>query len=862
MSNCSINQDLRHVSRQFIKTRRYGIISGAILKGQEKGHYFDIDEIASLVEKEVDRININNEKKGAVTVPFSKDFLKTSLLDRINNEKVFSQVDFFNKELVDLYAEGSDPMVYMLSVFEQDLMRAVFVDPKAKEDKITLDDSILNAKINNYKNDLFSVVFNEVVESEQFKEKYTDVEYIPLFTEGRYNRDSNYTEILKDFGTLYKNYSLAVNIFEAKDLVRLDKYNAAVILTNFDKLMEDRFTNLIKVNQFNVGVLTNPPISFQYIREFKGIAKTSWKDTHEKQSAERYAGKILDMFSRIMPLLDIDGNILKNRYLGKKRLALVGSLLKKHGNDAFKKAFSKDPKGNLKKYLKHLVDRNELENHASVISLYKYLYDVREGIVAIIDAAKEDNKSLAASIVDPEVVIAHYINNIINPTYGIYEAREDKVFLNLVDRETKSDELLDAIIKHIESVSKSYDGIDISTLDVNNQEHRKIIKDLTSVDFTKSLKKLIGRTELGDPQESSRVLLLKAKDLLSNLTASREDKRKLFANKYMGSLLTGMLAELNPEAVMTFKKTNGDNIPTVAQSNIAYEKKASLEIAEDSYQNKEGVLLLENPGLIQNTETLLEVKTYRGEAKDAVALNPTENFFLNFVENYVKAIKTGEKMSVKLVNFSDKKTIHNDLVDLDHNIIFKGKAFGSLRNMSLSTLKKLNNNLLNTYYKRLTTHIINDYATLTHPTNKKNLIAKGKDIAETINNINEFFTKYSAKNKKGGKIKYDFRDIINHNVLIVQKAIEAGDRTVKPLEFVDEVHYSKYTDGIQFNKNILGYLERTNSDTFNNGAETKFLKELITIEADISGADLLDTSTKSFGKIEEFFESINLKQGE
>ena len=131
------------------------------------------------------------------------------------------------------------------------------------------------------------------------------------------------------------------------------------------------------------------------------------------------------------------------------------------------------------------------------------------------------------------------------------------------------------------------------------------------------------------------------------------------------------------------------------------------------FGRKEGFLFLENQSLYQGTETVLEVKTGDDEAVSAFYLNPEENLYLNFTENYLKTMLSDPKdknfLSFKLVNFSDKSTILNELVDQNLNISLNGKELGSLKSMDLATLKETNRKTINNYYSHLIDKITNNY---------------------------------------------------------------------------------------------------------------------------------------------------------
>lgn len=853
MSICNIPQDVRRLSIDFTESNGdYGLLANQILENQSSGYFYNIAEVADKIE--------NQLLKGEQVSPFSKQHLINTFHNVLNNNKIFSKHEFFDKPIIDLYKNGNEAMQYMINSFEKELVKIAFIDPEASVDlRITLNDSVLNNKTNNFKNKLFKSLFDHLASSSHFKKEYKNIPFVELFTDKRFNTDSNYHKIMNDIAILFKDYNTNISIYNDVNLVSLDVYNAAIMLTNFDKLIESKFSNILSVNQYNTGALTNPPYTFQYMQEFKGISTTYWRrDSHDQEGAENYASNFMKMLAGNIALLDIDGVPIKNQYLGMNRVYLIAALVKSLNNSPETlENFQDNPKEGLRTFLEILIGKKKLEHFSAVNSLYDYLYG-KKGVVKIINSAKLNYPDLAPSIIDIEAIIAHQLNNNIAPTYGIYSNKEGKKLLNLVDRESKGDEIMDAIVKHIMTVTDDFKKLKIvsrselktsliyfngnivdTTYKSNLATINSLVSDLTGVDITPTIRNLIKRTEQGNIEQAVTDLLVASNEIAKTFSGNKDSdpqelRKILSSNPFINSLITSLVASLSPEAVMQFKSTKGNSIPTVKQSNLGHEKKTTREIAKKEFGKTAGILFLENPALHKGTETVLEVATGEDNAVSALYLNPEENFFLNFTENYIKPMsieKNSAKdvqnfLSFKLVNFSDKSTILNDLVDQNHPITFKGQTIGTLKEMSIENLKGLTNDVIYEYYSHITDRIIESYARLQKADGSLYIKFPGKKTENYYNLSIDKINNFLEENSK------ELKSIIKSNWLRINKLIESGDLTIKPILFVDEVHHSKYGKELKFNKVIQGYLERTTpkaTETINNLAEQLFVRKLVEI---------------------------------
>lgn len=890
MNTCKIldNNLPFYLGRKFTGNN-YFELAEHVLKSKVEGLYFPAEEIAKQIQDYL------LEKRKGTLVPFSSNKFVSSVKLLARKNATYSKSDYFNKDLTELYENAPDPMSVMLKDFEQKLVKIAFVDPD--KGTVTIDNSSLNSNILEYKNELFETVFKYVSEKNpNFKLE----NFSPLYVGQRFNKESNYKQVMNAFGEILtkENYSPNVSIFNREDAKFLEIYNAGVLLSNFDELVEKKFRNIVSVNQENFNRLDNPINTLHYFIEFKGISTEFWKESsHEAESVEKYASNFVKAIAATIPLVDVNGKPVPNRSLGINGIYLIGSLIKNLKNDGTLPNFQSNPKGLLKLYLEKLLASGKISYNEHLESLHRYLYHPRKGVVDLIELKKGSNVNIYNKIVDIEAIIAHQLNNVAAPTYSIVNTNEPKKLLNLIERDFQGDELKKQIIDQIllnknlyETVTVNKDIVTVETVvgpitvnDINipNDFVISLLKELTGIDINNNFIKLLGNTQAGKKDTSNIVgksfaALLTIGKKISKEAASKISKEELERfSKFLDetnvvNIITASIASLSPEANMTIKNTAGDNIPTIKQSNIAHEWDSVTELAKQEYGSfSNNLLFLKYPNLYKGTETQLEIVTEE-KIYAPLNLNPEENFFLNFVENYVKPLylsedevnSTGNYISFKLVNYSDKSTVLNQLIDQNLDI----DGLGSLKSMKLVDLKTLNNKFVNSYYAHLINKIASNYEQLIY-TDEKGQIHKflpklsTSKPREIINKINNFL---EVHGKQLNSILVD-----TWNYIESQKKLGLIDKKTT-LSFTEEVAYSKYKEGLRFNRVIENYYFSTlpivnGIKSFTDLSEELFVKKLIEIAPNIPVNNLLGgTQSKKItkSKVEELYKNLNLELGD
>lgn len=869
MNDCIIPYKFNRLRKSFDKGATYTELAEAFLNSKGEGYFFD----ASKASQDIAGM------KGETS--FNPVRFKTSVTAAHDRAAVYSGNPYFSKNITDLYENALDSLSYMYNGLEQSLVKASFIDTDALT--LTIDNSDLNANIQNYKNDLFEKVFKYVKKNK--KAEYENIKYEALYEGKRFNTNSNYTKVLEDLSSIFEDsdYSPDVSIWKADQAAILDVYNAGVILSNFDSLVEQRFNGVLSVNQKNYNNLNNPMEIFPYFLEFSGAKTTYWKDnSHESEGIENYASNLLRVVASTIPLLDIDGEVIPHRYLGMNGISLVGTLVKSLNNelDLSEESFQMDPQGKLVPFLKTLRDKGNLSTKSKINSLISYMRKVKK----LTKLKLKANPGLHGDLIDVEAVIAHQINNTTAPSYGVFTVGKSKKILSLSGRDLQGDEVKRQILDHIIQNRNLYKGVEIKGDEVvvegqiiNNisskidKDNVKLLRDLTGIDANPQFVSILNKTNNADAfgdnylGASFATLLIAGKEILETIDTSgklipnNDELSKMLNETRIVDLIDSGIAVLSPEANMNLKSAEGNSIPTVKISNISHEKKTVFKLAEKHFGGLSS-LFLKNPELYKGTETVLEV-VKEGKAISALGLNPEESFVLSFVENYLKPMQmtkdqvaeSGNYTSFKLVNYSDKSTILQELIDHDLDI----EGLGSLREMPLNTLKKLHRNYLNTYYANLIEKIGGNYGKLVVSVDGKwkpaipglKKASVDGDYKSIINKINKFL---KSKSKK------EFKDIEKSTWHYL------NGQNLENVTFTDEVSYSKYSDGLRFNKTIENYyfgtLEQVPEGykSITDLSENLFLNKLLEVNPNIDDMSAVFNETDKVS-VDILFSNMGLK---
>ena len=153
MSTCSISYNPVVIGKRF-DGNNYAQLASFFLQSNGEGYFYDVEEASNKIQSFL-------QERGGDNPPFSvKRFISAVNYASRRNSTSSKASEYFSKDLTELYKNSTESLSYMTNSLEQKLIKLAFVDPDKRS--ISIDNSSLNANINEYKSDLFKQVFDFV----------------------------------------------------------------------------------------------------------------------------------------------------------------------------------------------------------------------------------------------------------------------------------------------------------------------------------------------------------------------------------------------------------------------------------------------------------------------------------------------------------------------------------------------------------------------------------------------------------------------------------------------------------------------------------------------------------------------------
>lgn len=209
---------------------------------------------------------------------------------------------------------------------------------------------------------LKSKLFTQLQNFLRDKGVYNDVTK-PLYKEGvpNYNHYVQVMRLISDYffnsGIIETRQSytgktiLALPLDTSKHKQLFKAYYNAVLLSNFDSIIDTKFKNLFKVNINQFNILENNLNLNKYSTSFSTASTLYWKgDSHASDSAEKGVANLTKDLVSVVPLYTKKNN-LTPRFMGPNDLYLIGAKISnfelKYGNKIINDQESGIPKGDV-----------------------------------------------------------------------------------------------------------------------------------------------------------------------------------------------------------------------------------------------------------------------------------------------------------------------------------------------------------------------------------------------------------------------------------------------------------------------------------------------------------------------------------
>jgi hypothetical protein len=502
--------------------------------------------------------------------------------------------------------------------------------------------------------------------------------------------------------------------------------------------------------------------------------------------------------------------------------------------------FNSNPIEKLKWYIENINKAISRESD-SIQELNRYFDSIYDKILSIDKFINESEYNIAKKEANSGNSILGYIAQVINNNYGAsyasydikgkYNVQEmynqdfnstrvqstvfstlkmhyaDKDFYNISDDFEalfpKNLDAIDNVLHSIESGEIDYNklnkyitsktGIAMSKQSLINtikdvSVHNKNGNPVNGIEFKSMLKELMLNLKADFNSDTFREAVALSNDKSVRLDStvgkylSNTVKNPLFI-----ALKNSFIDKFTVKVVMNANTANGDTIPSFKIGNLTYKDTQLFDLRRQyERENPNGFfksLLLKDSPAILGTLTKLEV-VRKGRAKDYSKLTPEEQFISDFNYDFLKSLNYFGRFSVILGNYSDKPTILAKIINGDFKLTENGKP---IVRESIDTILETVRVQSFSYYSDLLDSIFLDY---------KNIF----DILGIKNNIDLNW-------KNNNKLEDNVKNI--NDILKVNSISSINDRLAdispdkRPNLLMQELHYSKYSNGTFLNNLIL-----------------------------------------------------------
>ena len=501
-----------------------------------------------------------------------------------------------NDDFSSLFFKSNIAYNYMQNSFKENMLKTCFINKEVG--KLITTDSELNNFILEYKNELFEKLKNYIGNTST--EKLYDDNY--AVNEELYNQVFNAI----DKSDLI-NTDLNVNPLDLINVnKKLDPYNAAIILNNFDNLVNKLFDGIINTEFTYKGFLENGSDKNKYTLTGSTIQSLFWAQENDaSKDSGIYSSNLMKMISATIPITDINGDIIQGQYLGMNNIYKIATLLKKVEIEAKLKniegftSFIENPKKMLEYYLKNTNDFGLLRDNKQILdSLYKYLYDntpingkPNKSLQKIQDefiSTKNKGNGNLTNNIDLIGLFAFELMKNVSPEYRSYNKGELKT-INLASQDEVTGgvkSLIGLTIREHLNPSEN-NPFDLQFIKINGVEISKdniknlTIQDIDSNEFKQYFKSITGLTL--SPEVKDRINLYKkgdylrvVKDLTSATLKIYDSIKNSFDSNNLGVIDSTLDTLSTNDAYVLFSQNYIKNQPKIATTVIKNAKGDSV----------------------------------------------------------------------------------------------------------------------------------------------------------------------------------------------------------------------------------------------------------------------------------------------
>lgn len=619
-------------------------------------------------------------------------------------------------------------------------------------------------------------------------------------------------------------------------------YYNAILLSNFDSVLNTKFKSLfdVNINQFNI-LETNLNLD-KYKTSFSTESTLYWKsDDHSSDSAEKGTSNLTKSIISIVPLYTKRNNPT-NRFMGPNDLYLIGAKIAdfelKYGNKFLNEGvpegetpftyFNDNSVDRLKWYIDNI--KNENSHFAKELSEFKVIKDKMLSLDHFINDNIYDIDDVTMNSV--LTLFTQSINNTYGAQYSTYNTHLGYTLQNIYNQDFNSTRIQNSVFSHLKLNHENniFEGLNnilnelnenkfkdiyqaienndfnykpllnilnnILGLKINKQVLLHTIQDISEVnrdggiisdiELASALKSLTDAVKKDIESDVFKEAVKKATDKLIRMDSSVSNYvSNIISIPLFNAIREAILEEYTFEPVMNAEMMNGNSIPSFKLPNMTYKDTELFELQRKyEFENPNGFksLLLNSDPVIEGTLVKLEV--VNDDASKAYdKLTPLEQFSSDFVYDFLENIKANNKFSVIIGNYSDKSTILAKIINGNT------KLPGSNQSIAMESIDKILETIRNQavlYYKNAINDVFIEYDKLFKQVGIT--FELSRDFETNVTNINNILSENNLQ-----------------DLLTAYAATGRND-----IKIVEDLHYSFYNDSNK--KKII----RLNNYLFNN----------------------------------------------
>lgn len=345
--------------------------------------------------------------------------------------------EFSSDKIVDLFHTLPVARNYFEGTTKAKIIKEILIGDAAKPTYVFNDEEIAT-NFDNLKNELFREIQSFLIDQNKLQKKKDEIQ--DLFKNGYVQDYNNYRAVMNLLSEHF--FSGNINLITSysgkkipnltKDLstnqAEYDAYNAGVLLTNFDSVLNEYFSGIIDTNFLYFNTLQSTAgKDKKYKMLIEGIKTLYFKgDSHDDESSEKSESKLTHILISSIPAFDKRGkkttNYMETKdfYLFAAQLAnfelLHGNKLRNDKNSDFD-YFNNDSKKRLDWYIKNI--ESAMENEPDSISELREHFQLSyHTILSLKNFLTSKDYNIAVKEKNSEGSVVNMLTQVINNNFG------------------------------------------------------------------------------------------------------------------------------------------------------------------------------------------------------------------------------------------------------------------------------------------------------------------------------------------------------------------------------------------------------------------------------------------------------------